>query len=182
MIYTLNNTIRTLNNWGQLHRKLTIEQTRGKPTSLDLLFDSFSSHFAEAFTSVLSTLVLITVLLSLTGVCPPLATGCLSLAPDCRTSRTMLAVPAFLSSDELVAMEAARTSAAIDRAGEDFFSNFLKNRLPEDILFFSSLSLSSFKVNLPSLFEETFKINTFCYYSLFKNKIKFRVWAITKLI
>ena len=49
MIYSLNNTIRTLNNWGQLHRKLTIVQTRKQTyltwSSLCLIFITFRRSF-----------------------------------------------------------------------------------------------------------------------------------------
>ena len=92
--------------------------------------------------------------LSEAGNCPPMATGCLSLATGCLTSCTVLVAPAFLSSDELAAVDAALTSAAVDMGGgEDFFCSFLKNKLPDVTTFFSSLSLSSFKVKRPSLLE-----------------------------
>lgn len=122
-------------------------------TSLVLLWTSLSSGLGDAFPPTFSPLSLATGCLSEAADCPSLATGCLSLATGCLTSCTLLAPPAFRSSDELAAVDAARTSAAIDMGGgEGFFCSFLKNRLPDEMVF-SSLSLSFFKVKRPSLLE-----------------------------
>ena len=115
-------------------------------TSLVLLWTGFASGFGEDLSSILSALSLATGCLSLFNECPSLATGCLA-------SWTLLTALGFLSSDEVVTVDAALTSAAVDiGGGEAFFWSFLKNRLPEET-FFSSLSLSPFKIKRPSLFE-----------------------------
>lgn len=140
-----------------MHRHSCKEADR-KHTSLVLLWTCFSSDLGEAFPTTFSTLSLATGCLSEDVNCPSLATGCLSFT-GCLTSCILLVVLAFLSSDELATVDAALTSAAVDMGGgEGFFCSFLKKRLPEEILFFSSLSLSSFKVKRPSLFEEAWNV------------------------
>ena len=124
------------------------EKKTQKITSLILLSALFCSGFGEV--------VLLFSFLSLTSVCLFKATGCLSEGTDCLSLVALkpLVSLVLLSSEELaVAVDAALTSAAIDMGGRDaFFWSFLKKRLPDEILF-SSLSLSSLRVNRPSLLE-----------------------------